>query len=137
MLFTQVPHTTISCTWRVIRTTRLLINITKIVFLILKWWRCFLWFFYYIGYTILFFPFTWFFCLLNTLFSFDWSVWSIISFILVSNTFLIWIFTWYNCPISRYTIKTWIVSDNIYFVGVLYFGTFIRKNVWLNRPWSI
>ena len=41
MFFAQVTNTTISLTWRIIRTTRLLNSITNVVFLIFKWWRCF------------------------------------------------------------------------------------------------
>ena len=41
MFFAQVPHTTISWTRRIIATTRLLISMINIVFLIFKCWRCF------------------------------------------------------------------------------------------------
>ena len=78
-------------------------------------------------YTILFCPFTWVVWYLNTFFSFDRSVWSILSFVLAGNTLFIWWLDRYNCSISRHTRKTWIVFSNTYFFGFFYFGTFIRK----------
>ena len=91
-------------------------------------------FFSYIGYTILFLPFTWVVYLLNTFFSFYWSAWGTISFILASNTLFIWQFTRCTCSMSRHTRRTWIVFANIYFFEVLYFGGFIIKTGWWNRP---
>ena len=42
MFFSQVPRTTISFTWRIKRSTSLLISIINLVFLIFKWCRCFI-----------------------------------------------------------------------------------------------
>ena len=133
IFFAQVPHTIISFTWRTIETTLFLISITNVVFLIFKWYRCF---FFYIGYTILFWPFTWVVWYLNTFFSFDWGVRILPSFVISSNKLFIWWLTWYTCSMSRKKRETSIIFSNIYFFGVS-FGTFIRKNGWWNRPWFI
>ena len=43
IIISQVSYTTISITWRIIRTTSLLISIinANLAFPICKWWRCF------------------------------------------------------------------------------------------------
>ena len=127
VFFAQVPYTTISCTWIIVRTMRLLISITNVVFLIFKWWGCFLWIFFLcqVYYSLL--PFYMGCLFLNTFFSFYRSVQSILSFIIARNTLFIWKFTWYTCSIYRHTRKTWIFLSYIYLFRFFYFGTFIRK----------
>ena len=129
----QVTHTNISLTWRIIVTIRILISITNLVSLIFKWWR-FFGLFLYIRYTILFCPFTLVVWYLNTSFTFYRSFQSIFSFILARNALFIWWFTRYTCSMSRQNRRTWIVFANIYLFGVLFFGAFIRKTDWWNRP---
>ena len=76
VFFVQVPCTTISLTWRIIGTMSLIIVITNAVFLIFKRYRCFILFYFYIRYTILFWSFTWVVYFLNTSFSFYRISWS-------------------------------------------------------------
>ena len=71
MFFSQVPHTTISFTWRLIVTMHLLISIINVIFLILKWWSFFCIMFFFIRYSIFVCPFTWVVWFLNTFFSFN------------------------------------------------------------------
>ena len=95
MFFGQVSRTTISFTWRIIRTTSFLISITSIVYLIFKWKECLFWTTSFkIRYTILFCPFTWVDWFSNTSFFCNLSVWSFLSFIFARNTLLIWSYTW-------------------------------------------
>ena len=95
MFFGQVSHTTMSFTWRIVRTMSFLISITFVVNLIPKRLRClFRTTFFYISKINLFCPFPWVDWLFNILFSNDRSVWSFLSFILERNTKNIWCYTW-------------------------------------------
>ena len=134
MFFAQVPRTNISFTWRIIGTISLVISITNILFLFFKRVKCFyIIIFFYIRYTILFFPFTWVVLFLNNLFSCDRSVWSFLFPVLARNTLFISCYTWYTLYMSRHARNTWIFVSNIYFFGFSYFGNFIRWNGWWNR----
>ena len=137
MFLVQVSYTIISFTWWIFRTMSLFISITFTVYLMPKRWRCFFIIFFFIRYTILFCPFTWVFCFLNNLFSFDKNFRSFFSFILARNTFFVWKLSCYTCSRSRHTRKTWNVFSKISFFWLFYVGTFIRKTGWWNRPWFI
>ena len=90
--------------------------------------------FFYIRYTIHFWPFTWVVWYLNNLFSFDRSVWSFLSLILASNMLFVWCYTRYTFSACRHTINNCIVFASICFFGFFSFGTFIRKTGWWNIP---
>ena len=90
MLTTIFFCTTISIARRIIKFTCLLIITTNAVLLILNGGGVFFGFCFFVNDTIHFFPFTWVFWFLNTLFSFDQSFWNFISFNLARDTLFAW-----------------------------------------------